>query len=281
MSRIPVKAYLRPTTLAEAVEILRREGTAARAVAGGMDLVLNPPTAPTTLVDLSRLGLSSIAESDGGLTLGATATLTQVLEHPAVDAYLGGVVVRMLRQVASPLHRNLSTIGGALSSARPWSDVIPLFLALGATVTRFDGRIHCIPLVELYRSREALQGAILTQVELPDPGAGARAAFWKFARTGFDIALLNCACFVRLEGERCTTARVVIGASPRLASRVLACEAQLIGKPLSEEAIDAAARAAQATAAVGEDRRASAAYRRELVVVGVKRCLGEILRGGE
>jgi aerobic carbon-monoxide dehydrogenase medium subunit len=281
VSSIQAKTYVRPESLGEAIEILNREGAHARPVAGGMDLVQNPPSTPTTLVDLSALGLSAITTRDGGVTLGATATLTEAIEHPAVTAYLDGVVLDMLRQVASPLHRNLSTIGGAVASARPWSDVITLFLALGATVTRFDGKSRRVSLDDLYRSREALRGAILTQVDLPEPGAGTRAGFWKYSRTGFDIALLNSACLVRVQEGRCTMARVVIGATPRLASRVPACEERLAGRMFDAEAIEAAARAAQAAETVGDDRRASAAYRRELVYVGVKRCLGRLLDRGE
>jgi len=281
VSPIQVKAYVRPKSLEEAVEVLKREGPGARVLAGGIDLVTTAPGAPVVLVDLADLGLSSITARDGGLALGTMATLTEAIEHPAVTAYLGGVVTRMLRRVASPLHRNLSTIGGALASARPWSDVIPLFLALDATVTRFDGTETQLPLAELYPVGQALEGAILTRVDLPPPAPGARAAFWKFSRTGFDIALLNCACSVRLEAGRCTAARVVVGATPRLAAYVPAAEEQLIGKAFGDEAIDGAARAAQAAEAVGDDRRASAAYRRELVTVGVKTCLRELLDDGK
>lgn len=281
MSPIQVNAYLRPKSLEEAIDALKRGGPAARPLAGGIDLVTTASGGPITLVDLQDLDLATIVPRDGGLRLGAMTTLTEAGEHPAVAAYLDGVIPRTLRRVASPLHRNLSTVGGALASARPWSDVIPLFLALGATVTRYDGAETKLPLADLYPVGQALEGAILTQVDLPSPGPGARAAFWKFSRTGFDIALLNCACVLEFDGGRCVAARVVVGATPRLAARVPAAEEALLEKPFGEETIATAARAAQRAETVGEDRRASAAYRRELVYVGVRSCLGELLTEGK
>jgi CO/xanthine dehydrogenase FAD-binding subunit len=57
-----------------------------------------------------------------------------------------------------------------------------------------------------------------------------------------------------------------------------------VGSGLDDSSIERAAEAARESADVREDRRASADYRRELVLVGVKRSLHEArgrLAGGE
>ncbi len=274
--RTQLKTYHRPDDLKEALILLQQGGKTARLIGGGIDLALHLPPDVTALIDLSRLPLSSIEESSDGITIGATATMTEVLEHPAIASYLNGVIVTTLLQVASPLLRNLATVGGTLVSTHPWSDVIPLFLALGAEVTLVGETSERIPLSDLYDSRERLKGKILTVIHLPKPAAETAAAFRQFSRTGFDVALLNCACFVRVEDGCCIETRIIVGGTPRLASSLPKAEESLIGAALTEETIEKTARIAQESSSVGNDRRASADYRRELVYVGVKRSLSEI-----
>jgi 4-hydroxybenzoyl-CoA reductase subunit beta len=86
------------------------------AVAGGTDLLPNMKRRqfePKVLV-----GLRGIAEGDGiaangGLRLGALATLTEVAEHPAVAARWPSLA-RSAGLVSSPPLRNAGTIGGNL-----------------------------------------------------------------------------------------------------------------------------------------------------------------------
>ncbi len=271
-----IKEVLKPAGLEEALELLRERGEQGQLLGGGIELVRYSPSQVLSLIDLSTLPLSYIEESDAGLTIGATTTLREIHENPLATGYLGGVIAGMLRQVASPLLRNLATVGGALVSANPWSDVITLFLALDAQVTLYDGEERTIPLLELYPTGRRLQDAILTEVVLPAPAAGSAAAFHKFSRTGFDVAVLNCACFVQMGEDRCEQVRIVAGGTPRLAARLPHAEEALIGEELTEPTIDQVARAASDSADVREDRRASAEHRKQLAYVGVKRCLTQI-----
>jgi len=270
-----LKEYLRPTSLEEALTSLREGGKGARVIGGGIELVLFSPPDVTTLIDLSELSLSYIKENEAGLAIGATTTLTQIIGHQTVAQYLDGVIVGMLHQVASPLVRNLATIGGSLASANPWSDVIPLFLTLDAKVTLFDGKYRSIPLSDLYPTRSHLSGSILTEVLLPVPASGTAASFHQFSRTGFDVALLNCACLVKVDAGRCSLVRIVAGGTPRLGAALPAAET-LMGMELTDEAIEQVAYVARESADTRDDRRASAQYRKQLIYVGVKRCLQEI-----
>ncbi len=271
-----IKEVLRPASLTEALALLRERGDRARLLGGGIELVRYAPSQVASLIDLSSLPLSYVKESRRSLAIGATVTLREVQDHPSVASYLDGVLPSMLRQVASPLLRNLATVGGALVSANPWSDVITLFLALDVRVTLFDGEARTIPLLELYPTGRRLQGAILTEVVLPAPAPGSAAFFHKFSRTGFDVAVLNCACFVQMGVDRCEQVRIVAGGTPRLAAALPAAQEALLGEPLTQETIDRVAQVAQESADVREDRRASAEYRKQLVYVGVKHCLRQI-----
>ncbi len=268
-----LQSYARPIDLDSAVELLREGGRGTRLMAAGTDLVLSGSDEITGLVDLGGLDLAYVGERDGAIAIGAMTTLTDLLEHPAAAAYLDGVVPEMLRRVGSPLLRNVATVGGNLVRKQPWSDVISLFRALGASVTLFDGDERSGPIDDLYTEAAHLTGTILTEVVLPRQPAGTAAGFWKFTRSAVDIATLNCAALVQTEGGGCVRASIVVGATPRLAVAVPSAEAALIGTDLSAAAVAVAARAAADEVSTGDDLRATAAYRTRLVSVGVTRCL--------
>src|SRR3989304_74964 len=81
MMRLPRFDYRAPPTVAEAAQILAREGPRAALLAGGTDLLPNMKRRqqePETLVSLRRVeGLRTIAHG-AGLRLGAGLTLTEV-----------------------------------------------------------------------------------------------------------------------------------------------------------------------------------------------------------
>jgi len=274
MSLTGITAYLRPGTLAEAFALL---GPGTVPLGGGTDLIHHAPPGTTTLVDLEALPLHYLRNGDG-FRIGATTTLTEMLEHPALAAHLGGVVAGMLRQVGSPLLRNAATLGGHLARGR-LSDIVPVLLALDATVTLFDGGERSLPLARYYAEEVHRSRHLLTEVSLPAAGRGTAAAFLKFTRTAYDLALLNFASWVRLgrKGE-VVDCRVVVGETPALGSPVAAATQVLVGARLDEERIAAAAEAAAGAISFGSDQRAGADYRQALCRVGVRRCLGEVRR---
>src|SRR5258708_8996123 len=89
MMRLPPFRYIAARTAREAATILAAHGLEAMAVAGGTDLL--PNMKRRQFEPKGLVGLRGIAEGDGiaangGLRLGALATLTEVAEHPAVPA---------------------------------------------------------------------------------------------------------------------------------------------------------------------------------------------------
>src|SRR5262249_2920383 len=64
--------------------------------------------------------LRGITETSGGIEIGATTTLTEVLRHPAVREKFG-VLAHAAELVASPQIRNQGTLGGNVSQdTRCW-----------------------------------------------------------------------------------------------------------------------------------------------------------------
>lgn len=247
-------------------------------MAAGTDLVLHGGDEITTLIDLSDLNLAYVEQRDTGIAIGAMTPLSDLLNHSALATYLGGLIPAVLRTVGSPMLRNVATVGGNLIRRQPWSDVVPLFLALGANARHFDGTEHEETLAEFYGRPGHSPEDILTEIVLPAPKPVAAAAFEKFTRSAVDVALLNCAVFIRTKYDRCVEARVYVGGTPRSAAAVPAVVEMLQGSELDDELISEAARIAAAEVPTGNDRRTTASYRTHLVEVGLGRCLRRIAR---
>ncbi|GBD84248.1 nicotinate dehydrogenase FAD-subunit [bacterium BMS3Abin02] len=265
--------YLRPESVEEAFRTLQELGENARLVGGGTDLIVHPPADVTTLVDLSHTGLGRIDADDTGFHIGASTTLTDVLDYPPFADIWSGVLPAMLSQVASPLHRNAASIGGHLARGR-LSDVVPVLLAIDAKISFYDGGHHQLPLTDFYSTRKNRTRLIVTEVHLDRDFASA--AFRKFARTTYDLAILNAACAVRVEDDAVSWARVVVGERPTLAVELSEASSVLVGRSLDTETIGRTANKAMQTVEVRSDPRASAGYRRHLTEVLVRRCLTEV-----
>jgi 4-hydroxybenzoyl-CoA reductase subunit beta len=180
-----------PRTAREAARLLADHGPEAMAVAGGTDLFPNMKRrqfTPKVLVALRSLEEASGLHANGGLDIGALATLSEVAASPVVNARWPAVA-RSAGLVSSPPLRNAGTMGGNLcvdtrcnyynqsefwrasigycmkkdgdvclvapGSDKCWalssSDTAPVMIALGAEVTLVgpDGERR-IPVRDLY-----------------------------------------------------------------------------------------------------------------------------------
>ena len=106
----------KPTSVAEATQILAHHGPEAAVYAGGTDLLIRLKNrlnaAPKYLVDIKGIDLNFIRETaDGGLAIGATTTISDV-QHSELVARKYPLLVETLKRISSPELRNQSTIAG-------------------------------------------------------------------------------------------------------------------------------------------------------------------------
>ncbi|GAB4307293.1 MAG: FAD binding domain-containing protein [Candidatus Bipolaricaulota bacterium] len=262
----------------EALSLLAAYGSRGAVLAGGVDLLRSPRGDVEGLVDITRIGLSSVRETGGGVAIGATTTLSGVLESQAGHDYAGGILPEVLRAVASLPLRNMATLGGAVVSAHPWADIPTALVALGAEV-RWQGEREGRSLVEeLYRTpfRGLFRSAVVTEVRFP-PWNGAF-AYEKVGRTRYDIALLNACCGVGVEDGRIAWARVAVGARPTRGERLPWAEEALVGRVPGEPLWNEVRRLVEERIEVGEDRRASGEWRRTAAGVLVARAVARAAR---
>jgi 4-hydroxybenzoyl-CoA reductase subunit beta len=115
---LPSFEVVRPRTLEGALEELERHGPDAQMIAGGTDLVPSLKQglfSPRVLVDLKGVRELDFIRWDGeaGLELGALTTITHLAQSRVVAEYFP-VLQAAAKTVASPLLRNMGTLGGNL-----------------------------------------------------------------------------------------------------------------------------------------------------------------------
>lgn len=280
--------YYLPASLQEASTLLQRYGAGAMVVAGGTFVhgleVRGLLTETVALVDISRLGLRGISESgNGGISLKALTTLAEVGAAPLVRGNaafgsIGDALQYPPRQIL-----NVGTVGGCVAAAAPLYDLPAAFLALdGQVQTSLAGRQRAIPLNDFFVGlfESALQrGEIITAVELPAPAARTASAFLKLETNANDLSILNVAVRLTLDKDgKCADSRVILGGGVgETYVRATSAEAALRGQAAGEASFAAAAAAVVDDFEAVEDHRASAAYRRHIAQVYVRRTLATAL----
>lgn len=118
MLRLPTFSYHTPKSASEAVAIAKQHGKAAMFVAGGTDLYPNmkrrhqTPEQVISLRDVPELHSMEVLE-DGRLQIGAMVTLTTLEHYPHLKAHYPALA-HAVREISTPLLRNMGTIGGNL-----------------------------------------------------------------------------------------------------------------------------------------------------------------------
>ncbi len=276
-------SYHRPGSLEEACRLGRQLGREARFHAGGTELLVDlrhRRDAATHLISLRDLPeLAAIAEGkDGGLRIGAMATLADLTESPLVAARFPVLKEAALTMAGAQI-RNRGTIGGNFCRAVSCADTPPVCLVGEASVRLVgpDGE-RTLPAQDLFigpRQTVLTPGELLVEILIPPQPARSGASYQRFTlRRGQALAVAAVAARLVLdEGGRIADARVgltAVAPTPLLASD---CMSRLRGQPPGEELFAAAASAAAAEAKPIDDLRGSAAFRRELVEVLTLRAL--------
>jgi xanthine dehydrogenase YagS FAD-binding subunit len=128
-----------PTTVKDAVALLKKFGKDGWAMAGGNDSLSwfkDRNKHPKYVVDLTGIAeLKGIKETQNGLEIGALTTLAEIESNPVIQQKFA-LLAKAAGRVASPQIRNTGTIGGNVSQdARCWyyRSGLPCYRAGGTT----------------------------------------------------------------------------------------------------------------------------------------------------
>src|SRR5262245_4226036 len=118
MMRLPRFTYRVARTIGDAVKMMAAAGPEAMFVAGGTDLYPNMKRrqqTPKTVISIAGIaGLHEVRDNgDSGVTIGACIRLTEITNHKLLTR-TQPVVARAAGLIATPLLRNMGTIGGNL-----------------------------------------------------------------------------------------------------------------------------------------------------------------------
>jgi carbon-monoxide dehydrogenase medium subunit len=280
--RLPEFDFLEPRSVDEARVMLAQDPEGSVVFAGGTDILVSLREGGVDhrrLVSLHRIdGLDAVEVSaEGGLSIGAMATVNRVARHDGVRESFPGVVDAALGLAADQV-RNVATVAGNLCNAVPSADMAPILLAHDATLrVASDGGERTIPLREFFtgprRTVLSPTDVVLSiDVAPPEPGSGA-ACVRQGGRVALSLPVASVGAVVTMDGGTCREASVALGAvapTPLLATSVAE---HLAGKPLSSDVLaEAGELASSETKPIG-DVRSSKAYRLEAVKVLTRRAL--------
>jgi carbon-monoxide dehydrogenase medium subunit len=288
MSEALAKSFEAPRRVEDAVALLAKHGAAARVLAGGTDLLAQMRSGlrhPAVLVDVKRIPelVELRAAGDGParatgdvVTIGAAAPAALVREHPALRRWFPGLA-EAVALIGSEQIQGRASLGGNLCNASPAADTTPALLVndAEAELAGPDGRRR-VPVTALLAGpgQTALRpGELLVALRLAAPPARSADAYLRLIpRTEMDIAVVGAAVRLTLAPDgSCTDARVALGAVAPTALRVPAAEAALVGTRVDVAALARLAEAASAAARPIDDKRGTAAYRRQVAGVLARR----------
>ena len=272
--------YDRPETLEEALELLAQHGEDAKVLAGGQSLIPLMKlrfAEPGRLIDVNRIpGLDGIEERDGSLRIGTLVRHNQLAGSEVIKERYPTIAIAA-PMISDPIVRNLGTIGGSLAHADPSGDLGSVMIALGATIVArsTDGERE-IPAAEL--AEGPFQSALgptdlLTEIRVPAPPSRSGGTYLKMERKVGDFATVAAAIFLTLENGSIGSAGIGLTSVGLTNVRAEAAESSLAGASPGEDAFAEAGRLAAEASEPATDVRGSAAYKRHVVDVFVRRGL--------
>ncbi|MBF9052069.1 xanthine dehydrogenase family protein subunit M [Roseobacter sp. HKCCD9010] len=265
--------YARAESVGHALELLTASDGQGRVLAGGQSLIAAMNMRLSNgdmLVDISNISdLSGVTLDGDTLRIGALTRHAQVGSDPHVKAQ-APLLTTAVGHIAHAAIRNRGTIGGALAHADPAAEFPACALALGATihVEGPDG-VRSIPAEDFFEEvfTTALnEDEILTSITVPITEPDEVQVLEEVVRRSGDYAMVGLCLVKRAAGHRISLFSV--GPKPILATSSMAA--------LDGGDLDAAVAALASEMDPPSDTQASAAYRRHLAGVLLRRAFARL-----
>ncbi len=275
--------YVSPTTVTEAVSILKDYEGRAKVLAGGTDLLpmlkLRSVIAEC-IVSLKKIdGLDYIRQEGNELKIGALTTMSAILASDLIRQKCVSLY-EAARVFATPLVKNMATIGGNICRSSPSADTIPPLMSFGAELRLVGVKGERKILLEDFFTgvgENVLDDEVLTEIVVPLPKEQYGAAFTKLTRNSVDLAKVNCAVKVIISNGKCKDIRIVLGAVADRPVRVNKTEQCIKGKEIKDEFIEEAAQKIIEDIAPITDARSTAEYRAQVSQILIKRTIKQAI----
>lgn len=262
-----VKRFYKAGSPAEALELLARPG--AKAIAGGSEmLIYEAREKPEYLVDISSCMPRAVSVSGSSITIGAGATLQELLEAKE----LPGAIKEAALTMGNRNIRNRATVGGNIAARKSSSSLAPILLALDAQV-EYQEKGAALAKESLASWLEKPKGLILNVIAELKPGL--RAKTIRLHRTGNDLAIVMASAVYKLENGTVKGLGIAMGGFGHRAEKRPDLAALFEGKALpSKEEIE---KSAKPLLKAISDKRGSAKYKEHMGAT----ILADVLFGAE
>ncbi|MDD6235474.1 MAG: FAD binding domain-containing protein [Lachnospiraceae bacterium] len=253
--------YVKASSLEEAYDLNKSR---ANIIMGGMMWLGMQNRNIGTAIDISGLGLDKIEENDDSYIIGAMVPLRNLECHDGINEYTSGAVKESLRHIVGVQFRNMATVGGSLYGRYGFSDVLTLFMAIGANVQLYNAGT-----VDIARFADMpFDNDILVSVTIPKKPIAI--AYKSIRNSATDFPVLTC-CTAMSEGS----VRTAIGARPQRAV-LITDEAGILTDGITAESAAEFGKYVEENTVTESNNRASAEYRKKMAGVLTKRCLRQI-----
>ena len=276
----PAFDYHAPKSVGEALTLLGTLGSDAKILAGGHSLLPMMKlrfAQPAHLIDINRIPeLRGIREEGVDIVIGAMTVENELIASPLLRAQVP-LLAEAPKLIADPQVRNRGTLGGDIAHGDPGNDHPAISLALDASfVLQGPKGTRTVKADDFFLGTymtALAEDEILTAIRVPRFAAGTGWAYEKLKRKTGDWATAGAAVVMRVDGGKISHIRIALTNVAPTAIRAKAAEAALLGQPLNDATLAAAAAAASAAADPAEDLRGDIAYKTAMAGQMVKRAL--------
>lgn len=275
------KEYVDAYELAHALATLGTQGPDVTVLAGGTDVMvqyLRGLVSPSILLNIRRLPELTGVSTDDRTLIGAVTTHRQLTVDPIVRNR-HAALAEAAATVGGRQTQNMGTIAGNLVNASPAADLLPVLLVSDATVIlRSATTSRELGVGEFVVGRRATlrtHDELVTKLSLEPTGPRSGETYLKIGRRGaMEVAVVGLAVRIAfaLDGA-VTDARIAACSVAPVAFRACEAERRLIGSKLDDETLREAGELLRHAASPIDDARATASYRRAVLVPMLRRAV--------
>jgi len=277
--------FYRPAVLEELLDFKAREGSKARILDGGSNVLvyINEGSIPGgTLVDVKSLeAIKGIEARDGRLEIGAGELIADIMESSLVKKKVP-FLRETLQKFANPLVRNMATLAGNIADSSPIGDTIPPLLVLEAEVVVASTKgERVIALEEFFTGpgQNVLKDEeVILKVRFPLPEKGRGGHIKLGLRRGTSCSVASVAVWVVADKNKVQDIRIALGGVAPTPIRARKTEDAFKGEALDWDKISELSEKVMEEIRPITDVRGSAEYRKQvsagLLAKAVRQALG-------
>lgn len=271
--------HVKPSSMGELFGLLAEKKDSIL-YAGGTDILVDlrdGKLKTSCVIDVKGISeLCEITETEDAIRIGCGVTMSEIAENTLVKTW-ASALAEGVSKVGSVQIRNKATLAGNVQTASPAGDGLNAAYALdGKAILLSKAGERSVPLTEYVcgpRRTQRNADEILGFIEIPKRNWNFQKFFKVGLRNALAISVVNGVVAVEEKDGIVTDIRVSVGAVAPTPVRIREAEAMLLGKVLSEELLEEAAKLISSSVSPISDIRASAEYRAYMAGTMVKRQL--------